>query len=517
MSQPTGGIGFLQAPGSPGTMEESDEDNQDNYMQEDLPSQGPEPDTPMTEQAPSTSQSPVDLLTPEMNKYEDVKSRFEVEVCKILSPFTYLYLPKDRSGQQENTKPDQLSAKNLKDLFENLYYYAQIPNKKTNKLEWDKLKFIARWMGDEHVRQYTRIVVDPQNANPSNYNLWRPFKASLLPPVPDEDVPGLVQMFVDHVHVVYAKNDIVKTDFILDHMCNIVQRPHQKTNVALHFAGKEGVGKGILWAFLRTDVLGDHVTTQSDNPEHDVFSRFANKTVNNVLIQIDEVTGKLKELHDRMKNLITSDTINYEKKGHDSVTVRNYTNLVLTTNNPNVLLVTANDRRYVLFDCAQTYMNNTDYKVRLGNHLQRPEVARAFYQFAMQRDLSKYVYDFQPFRPVTELYKESQQMSIPPISRFLSALTNMDYTAPTQAHAMQWADGFINPTAKTMFKAFQDFQTEGNCKTSYSNIYFFRQLSRYEGVTHQRTMAFRFYRINIVELKQFLVSSNEYDEDASID
>ena len=125
---------------------------------------------------------------------------------------------------------------------------------------------------------------------------------------------------------------------------------------------------------------------------------------------------------------------------------------------------------------------------------------------AMPRD----AYDF------SDLVVQEKPVLIPLVSRFLSALTNMDYTVPTQ-YAMGWSDGFVNPTAKTMVSAFQDFQTEGSSQTSYSDIYFFKQLRQYEGITNERTKAFRFYRINLAELKQFLVNSNEYDKDASIE
>ena len=125
---------------------------------------------------------------------------------------------------------------------------------------------------------------------------------------------------------------------------------------------------------------------------------------------------------------------------------------------------------------------------------------------AMPRD----AYDF------SDLVVQEKPVLIPLVSRFLSALTNMDYTVPTQ-YAMGWSDGFVNPTSKTMVSAFQDFQTEGSSQTSYSDIYFFKQLRQYEGITNERTKAFRFYRINLAELKQFLVNSNEYDKDASIE
>ena len=79
----------------------------------------------------------------------------------------------------------------------------------------------------------------------------------------------------------------------------------------------------------------------------------------------------------------------------------------------------------MLFECSPIYLSGKEYKDNLGAHLKRPEVARAFYQQLLTRDLSKYSDSFQHSRPITDCYRAAQQNSIPVISRF-SLLINGD-------------------------------------------------------------------------------------------
>ena len=64
----------------------------------------------------------------------------------------------------------------------------------------------------------------------------------------------------------------------------------------------------------------------------------------------------------------------------------------------------------------------------LGKHLEDPLVARAFFQFAMGRDLSKYApgIGFQRSRPITDFHLEMRKQCIPPERLFLSAVANSE-------------------------------------------------------------------------------------------
>lgn len=90
------------------------------------------------------------------------------------------------------------------------------------------------------------------------------------------------------------------------------------------------------------------------------------------------------------------------RKGHDSITVPNFSTLFFTSNNADSFKITANDRRFVLLNCSDRYVRNVEYMSNLVQEFAKPEVARAVYQLCMRRDLSKYYTDgFQAHRPTT--------------------------------------------------------------------------------------------------------------------
>ena len=110
--------------------------------------------------------------------------------------------------------------------------------------------------------------------------------------------------------------------------------------------------------------------------------------------QIDEV-GNLHEFADKLKNVVTSATINYEKKHKDIVSVANISNLIMTSNNENAVRVATDDRRTVMFHCSERYVGNKAHFLALQAELERPFSARGIYQALMKRDLSAYPTDFQ--------------------------------------------------------------------------------------------------------------------------
>ena len=348
--------------------------------------------------------------------------------------------------------------------------------------------------------QVTKIVVDPACKRTDVYNLWRGFAAASLPPVDDSLVHALVQPIINHIHRVVTNDNDAHTDWNLDWMANLVQRPQQKTGVGILLYGKEGCGKGIIPVFLRKAVLGAQCSFQTSKPEHDLFGQFAKGPLSSVFVQIDEASSAY-EQREKMKDLITNDKFNYEKKGRDTITVKNLVNLLLTTNNENALTVSPTDRRFALFRCSSVYKGDKPYFDALGAHLDRPDVARAFYQFLMARDLSRYHHDFQHSRPITDYYREAQLASIPVVSRFFSALVN-DNTCD-------------DARASDLFDRFKTFHTNGNYKYPVTATSFGRDAKRIPGVSKKRCTAGWVYSFDRELIRRHLIEQNELDPDAS--
>jgi len=480
----------------PPEQESSDE------MEEDNPAPEPEDSAESDHEMPDDDRPQVEVVepphdpeNPALNTYEMVKARFEKTCFKVMNPHCYARIHKN------DPEPCYHSWMDLKHFYSNLHYWG------TDKHgELAKLPFVPEWLRDPHLRSVDRIVVDPSNKEKDVYNLWKGFDAEKLPHVHDSLVEELIKPITKHFNDVLTSGVAEHTRFLHHYLANIVKRPWQKSQVAISLYGAQGCGKGIIFEFFREKILGLHCSFQTSRPENDLFGRFANGAVNRVCIQIDEV----KSLHDhadQLKDFITNPTITYEKKGKDTIVVSNFANLILTSNNANALTVSTDDRRFALFHCNSIHKGNTQYFDQLGAHLARPEVARAYYQYLMSLDLSEYPTSFQHKRPVTEYYKETQNNSIPVISRFFSALVNWECTE-------------IPPPCCTpsreMYKHYVRFHTDGNYKFVMTEHAFGRQVRKISGIEVKKTKACNIIRLDLPTIKKYLEEINEYDEDATI-
>ena len=365
--------------------------------------------------------------------------------------------------------------------------------------------FIDRWLRDKRLREVTKLTVDPQGTDPRAYNMWQPYVASFLPAAVDVD--ALVEPIIRHVRDVIVSGVEAHCQWFLDWLANIVQRPHQKSNVAILLYGKQGCGKGIIFDFMRTHVLGPHCTYQTSKPERDILDKFSCGMVGRVLVQLDEV----KSLHghaDVLKDYITGGTFVFEEKYGKSAVVSNFTNFLFTTNNENAIALPMDDRRHVLFRCSDRYKGDERYFGALLAHLKRKEVARAVYEFLMRRDLSAYPDDFQSGRPKTNYFTESQRSSLPAMKVFLSGLANLGGGGGVQVlHAQRLYE---------MYRTF--FVANGhNVKFVLSQPAFSREISRYDGIEKQsRSARGLSYSVTKRAIREQLEAANEYDEDACL-
>lgn len=445
-------------------------------------------DIPEESQPVPPAPAPIDPEDPETNTYDMVKARFELGCFKVKHPFYYARI-------EEGHDPYLHSHIDLQHFYCDLKYWG---NNKNDELV--KLPFVPAWLQDPSKRMVERIVVDPTNSIKGVYNMWKGFAVEKIPPVDDVLVPELVSNITRHISDVITAGEDTHTMFVHCYLANMIQRPWLKSQVALSLYGAQGCGKGILFEFFRMKILGTHCSYQTARPEHDLFGRFANGAVNKVCVQVDEVKS-LHEHADQLKDFITNPTINYEKKGKDVIVIANLANLILTSNNANALTVSPDDRRFVLFNCSSVHKNNAQYFTSLGAHLERPEVARAYYQYLMSLDLSAYPVSFQCSRPITQYYTESQHNSIPTISRFFSALVNSAYPEP-------------QIPCRELYKKYELFHAHGNYKFLMTETAFGRDAKKYAGVTFHRLSGCRNYRFNHDEIKKYLLANNEYDQDA---
>ena len=399
--------------------------------------------------------------------------------------------------------------KRLKSVF----YYRKVEQ----ELAPIEARFFGSWTDDKFARTYESIVWDPSknksDTGPDDFNTWPGFAAEKITAVLTEgEILDLATPIISHIFEVVVNNVADHGEWFLDWLANIVQRPEQKTQVPIVISGKQGVGKGIIIDFFRDCILGSQICTQTQSPSQDLFSRFANKHVNKVLIQIDE-GDNLTKFADHLKNMITADKINYEIKGLMPASAKNYLNIIITTNHERPVLVETSDRRYVLFKASDVHLRNPQYYIDLGAHLRNPKVAKAFYLFLMKRDISKYVNHFQNARPVTDYYLQSRKSSIPIVAKFISCLINSKKYVKTQPPAPEIGE----VSASNLFKDFVAFIEIGRFQSTMTLTAFGLKIKNIEGIEKTTKRTGKVYTLNYDIIRNFLSLNHEYDEDITLD
>jgi hypothetical protein len=303
--------------------------------------------------------------------------------------------------------------------FSNCFIYKEDKNGNVKQTLWWK-----HWEMLSNRRSYRSIEVLPHPLPcPKNVlNLWDGWpieKISL-----DESVS--YKPILDLFRTVCGNdNDVV--EYLLNWFALKVQKPGQKTLVAIVlYTQEEGTGKtslaeGIMSAFLQ-EKSRDYLmaTTQID----DVVGKFTTAgekllTVVNEMNLADSI-----RVMNPLKSFITDNTFHKEIKGVMAESVPNISELICTTNNPNAVKISNEDRRFQVIEPDGSVANNTDFFKPIHMALQDDKVMRHFFEFLKNRDIS----DFVPSRDriITKIQKEFKINSLSTIQEYFIDLYKDD-------------------------------------------------------------------------------------------
>jgi predicted transposase YbfD/YdcC len=327
--------------------------------------------------------------------YTVQKDYFEKFHFKILNPFCFI-----REDSEEITfiKPHQLDG-----MYNDIS--TEPPYKCTSR------NFTYYWTRDETMRYYHSINYYPRASDcPDHiYNLWKPFP--ILRTLSSVADTSFIHNFIRTVI-----GDDAVVEYLLNWFAHVVQFPSRKTEVCLIFFGNQGCGKSSIAEHLLELIIGDEkmiITSKVDK----VFGRFVN-TQGKLLSVLNETSGKETfNLSEILKDAITCQKTEQEKKGIDAISIIDYTNYIFTTNNINSVKIPKDDRRYMPIEFNNSYLNNTEFFEKLYAQFANKSVMRSFYDELMARDISRF--SLSNNRVETELMREMKFMNADPIEQFL--------------------------------------------------------------------------------------------------
>lgn len=319
-------------------------------------------------------------------EYFGMKRKFEETTCRIVDKLLYVV-------QENNDTLNYLNVGMLRERFLSL----RLTNDKGKKTP-----FIEAWLKDPFKRDYQSLDFLPNNINPKIFNTWRGYAVASL------TGGGDPSPFFELVEDLTGG----ETDYFLKWLAHLFQHPEQKPITAPVFYSQQGCGKNTLMDFIGT-LMGNELYYTTDNVEQDIFGRFSTALENRKLVVIDEADSRnMAKENGRLKGLITNKITKVERKGVQSIDIKNLAGLVFCSNEDKPVKIEDSDRRYILYTSSQKLRGNQEFfNMFLNEWSIKPENQRAVYDYLMALDISQvnWIAD----RPITEAYRDIRMSCLP--------------------------------------------------------------------------------------------------------
>lgn len=374
-----------------------------------------------------------ELITDE-DEYNQMKAVFELTNFQAADVFYQIY----------NNSLRQFNQKSFSIMYENMSYGK------------DGLEFIKTWYKDPNKRFYQSVdFLPPPLPVPDDvFNTW---DIAVMENNDNMDIDNQ-DISTEIIHEFFRKLTYCGDKgyvYLLSYVAHLLKFPANKPEVGIFFTSEQGSGKDTFYKLL-TLLIGDKFVSIDAEPE-DVFGKYNLDTRLNKLVLILQEADNLRAYSGKIKDLITCKIAKIANKGIKQIVVKDYSRLFVFSNNDNILKIEPGDRRWVIFNCFNFFVDkDPDFFNHLHSALDNPAVISKFKQELMNYDIANN-YNFQMNRPVTDKYADLKAINAPAIIKW----------AYTYCSEIDFID---EPVRETKFKS-SDLCDSYNhwCKSNFEN------------------------------------------------
>jgi len=354
---------------------------------------------------------------PNYNKYQDwyddsietFMENMNKELAYIEDIDEYIKIQKDSNivrNPEKKIKPNYNHCKII---------YKEIINGKEKE---KKINPFQLWNDNILKKIYLRIVFDPALNSKDYFNLWKGFD------IKKEDCINepSCNIILNHIKDIWCKNNEIYYNYVLDWLAHIFQKPHQQSGVVLCLKSDEGSGKGVVLEILQKIIGRQHYETV--NSMKYILGDFNGISEGKVLINLDEALwGGSKEDESKLKKLITDGTTQINKKNKECITMNNYSNYIISTNNDWFIGVKEGTRRFFCLECDDKYAGPSNkIKEEYFKKIRNVNI-NAFANFLYTRNIENFnVRDF----PKTRLLQEQIEYNWDSVTRWWKKILDED-------------------------------------------------------------------------------------------
>ncbi len=252
---------------------------------------------------------------------------------------------------------------------------VQVTDKRTEPVS-------AKWMRDPDRRQFLEgVEFAPGGAPPGVLNLWRGWAV-------EPDSRASCERFLEHVRAVVCGGNRDHADYVLGWLAHMVQRPHEKPGVALVLRGAKGAGKDSVGEYVSRMIGRRHAPTVAQS-EH-ITGRFNARMENALFFHVQEgAWAGDRKAEEVLKYLVTSEFVEIERKGIDSINLRSVLRMFISANAQWVVPASRDERRWAVFEVADSFMGDDAYFRALRAEMNGSGPA-ALLHFLRSYDLSRF-------------------------------------------------------------------------------------------------------------------------------
>ena len=239
---------------------------------------------------------------------------------------------------------------------------------------------------------YPFLKKNPIALPAKKYNLFQGFA---LEQVPSNDIDFEKTQLYDLV-VKLSGGKPEPLNYLLNFIAEKLQYPYQKKPVCLCFINsKEGTGKGSFGLMLQRLFCCGTNSFISFNSLQAFANSFNGIKSRALFICLEEITAKkncLREYNGYLKDQISSTEIMEEIKNRERSLKPWFANIMVYSNEFNVMSCSRTDRRLAMFESISTQANSKEYFERLHKELDSIEHMKAAFDYFANRDTSSWNY-----------------------------------------------------------------------------------------------------------------------------
>lgn len=238
--------------------------------------------------------------------------------------------------------------------FHEFYANRRLPVKDPNTGKPKPVPVSQIWMAHPKRRTYPGgVTFAPDGASDRQFNLWRGWAVE-----PDADAS--CSLFLDHIRHVVCRGNEDHAAYVVGWLAHMVQHPAQKPGVGLVVRGGKGAGKDTVADYVARMIGRRHAPTVAES-DH-IVGKFNARLENALLLHVQEGSwAGDRKAEGVLKYLVTSDRVEIERKGIDSINMPSVLRLFISANAEWVVPASADERRWAVFNVSDTRRGNEAY------------------------------------------------------------------------------------------------------------------------------------------------------------